>query len=99
MPGPGRPKPAPKNVATIQAQSGAFTRGWLVDISVVLVVVAMTFLLRFLHALDVFGIGDRAGDHVTTAGPLSKIDEAAALAAEREVRIFAQHKLAARRTA
>src|SRR4051812_26984816 len=100
VPGPGRPKPAPKNVATAHAQSGAFTFAGLMDVAAVfVVVVAMAILVHFLHSLDVFGIGDGTGDYITSAGPFSQVNQAAALAAKREVRIVAQDKFPARRTA
>src|SRR4051794_2324212 len=45
------------------------------------------------------GIGDGRGDDVAAAGPFAEIDQSAAFATERELRLSAQHDGAANRTA
>ena len=54
--------------------------------------------LRIFRVWDVvwdffFGIGDRRRNYITAARPLAQIDQAAALAAEREVRIGRLYRL------
>jgi len=43
--------------------------------------------------VDGFRIVQRTGNYITAAGPLAQIDQAAAVAAERELRITGQHEL------
>jgi len=70
-----------------------------VDVAVMLALRIRLLLLAYsLQRFDVFGIGDRAGDDVSAARPLSEIDQSTTLAAERELRILAQDQLTARGT-
>jgi hypothetical protein len=55
--------------------------------------------LLFSDVLKQLRIIDLCGDNVAAAGPLSQIDGAAAVAAEREVFLRPQHERAADRTA
>lgn len=48
--------------------------------------------LFFRYIFQLFGIVDWSGDHVSAAGPFSQIDQAAAIAAEREVLDRARHQ-------
>src|SRR6516225_1751080 len=90
VPGPGWSRPTPKNVATSVAQRGAgwavangATSVWLLE---PLIGIAGVVRLRIIQ---------RSRDDVPATGPLAKIDEAAAIAAEREVRLARKHNLTA----
>jgi hypothetical protein len=56
-------------------------------------------LLVFEKAFQHLRIGDGRGDPVAFAGPFSQVDQAAALAAKREVLVAGQHQAAACGTA
>lgn len=86
-------------MAIVVAQSGGFDVAGSVDVASMFVeALAMLFLMRLFDAFDVFRIGDGTGDHVTSTRPLAEVDQPAPIAAEREVRLIAQHELAARWT-
>src|SRR5512146_2842287 len=52
-------------------------------------------LAGVLDGVQVVRIVNRRRKHVPTAGPLAQVDEPAALAAKGELRLIAQHQLAA----
>ncbi len=86
VPGPGRNRPAPKNVATRVAHRGAggpIGPGSLCLLAS-LVRVAGIVCLRIVQW---------GGDHIGPARPLAEINRAAVFAAERILRIFAQYDL------
>src|SRR5271156_3470981 len=56
-------------------------------------------IVRAILPYRFFGIGDRRRDHVASAGPLAEIEQAAALAAEREVWVGRFRRLLADRAA
>ncbi len=89
VPGPGLPIPAPKNVATVQAQGvlRAVSGGGetVAGLFVILFPALATDLAKIFKD---FGIQDGRADFVDAHGPLAKIDLAAAVAAEREVFVF-----------
>src|SRR5215470_13409037 len=73
---------------------------FLFEMHLVLVVRVGRFFSRLLPALldqafQHFRIGNRRGDHVSTAGPFAQINHAAAIAAEREVFVALEHQGAA----
>lgn len=83
VPGPGRKRPIPKKVAVSSAHRGADVAGVLAGGCAVSVFISLAW-----KVLQLGFVGDvlhRRGDHVFSAGPLAKINQAAALTAEREV--------------
>src|ERR1700761_2125554 len=86
-PGPGRSLPAPKNVATLHAQTVFFFRFG----SVIGGGAPHTF-----HLFQQFGVQYRGGDAVSATRPFAEVDDAAMIAAERKIRIFRRHDLSAR---
>ncbi len=91
VPGPGRSRPAPKNVATSVAHRGAEERGaagsvWLL---------AMPFRIAEIVGLRVV---QWRRNHIGSAGPFAQIDYTTAVAAERKLGIGLQHDLPASRT-
>lgn len=55
----------------------------------------LLFFALSLEGFDVFWIGNGAGNYIASAGPFPEIDQPATLAAEREVGVIPQDKLAA----
>src|ERR1035437_1905024 len=87
VPGPGLPRPAPKKVATVQAQRVLPAAGRELGASVVMgISVAAT--AQASQVFEDFGVQDRRADLVDAHGPLAKVDLAAAVRAEREVLVF-----------
>src|SRR5438876_11249144 len=85
----------PKNVANSSAaRLGAATAPGVtspLSAGIVFSVVAFGFTGLRIERL---GIEDRRRDHVAAARPLAQVDQPAALRAERELRVRAQHQLA-----
>src|SRR5208337_1895705 len=88
VPGPGRNRPAPKKVATRVAQAGAV-------LDVAAASVGLFDIIVQVAGIVGLGIVQWAGDHVTTTRPLAEIDQAAPLAAERELGIGGENELLA----
>ena len=59
------------------------------------IVLGTSFCLFLGHVFQLFRIVDGRRDHIPAAGPLAQINQAAAVAAKREVLIFPQHQGAA----
>src|ERR1022692_1861673 len=106
LPGPGRRRPVPKKVATSLAQSAAGGRDAPVTPALPgfggcfswVMFVPLEFLVRIERRAFFDSFGDvvhRRRDHIRAAGPLSKIDRAAVIAAEREFRVSALHRFLA----
>src|ERR1700690_1246810 len=94
VPGPGRIFPAPKNVATRVAQSGAGATACPSEIPVIsLIISCVAKLLNF----DVVGILHRRGYDILSAGPFAQVNGPAAFTAEREVLGSSGHGLFADR--
>src|SRR5579859_2187409 len=113
VPGPGLPSPAPKKVATVQAQK-VFRPDWNAQVgpaghppcaawswaALILACIAKSCLAVTFVALEVFqqiGIEDGRTDLVNAHGPFAEVDAAAAIAAEREVLVSGLHQLLAGR--
>src|SRR5271165_50945 len=78
VPGPGRNRPAPKKVATNVAQAGA-----VLDVAAA----SVGFFDMIVGVAGIVGlrIVERTRNHITAARPLAEVNQAAALAAEREL--------------
>jgi hypothetical protein len=86
VPGPGLPKPAPKKVATVQAQyflPFLFSTG-VVEGSVFITVPALS-AAEVAEVLEDFRVEDGRADLVDARGPLAEVDLAATVAAEGEI--------------
>lgn len=95
VPGPGLSRPIPKKVPISQAHR-------LCGSSAVSVALVFMVSLRLRTRFDFFQhlrIENRRADAIAAASPLAQVDQSAAIAAEREVRIGAKHKRSARGTA
>jgi len=93
VPGPGRIRPIPKNVATSVAHSGAGgdrAGGTLALPSRVSLALFFGVIFIFFRVADVEQ-GRR--DYISAAGPLTEVDQATALTAERELRVLARYQL------
>src|SRR5882757_8669813 len=78
-PGAGLRYPVPKKVAVSRAHSGARLDS--------------RFVIWARIPYGFFVVVDGRGDHIPAASPLAQVDQAAAFAAEREVRICGGHFL------
>src|SRR5258708_5534786 len=86
VPGPGLPRPTPKNVATVHAHGVLRAASGGGESGVGLFVILFPALAAdFAKVLKDFRIEDGGTDLVDAHGPLAEIDLAAAVAAEREV--------------
>src|SRR5581483_5060542 len=85
VPGPGRSRPTPKNVTSVVRlpRGSRFT----------------VFTVWRIFQIRVFRVTNRAGNYIGAAGPLSQIDQPAAVAAEGEIWLVAQNYFLAGRTA
>src|ERR1700761_2751216 len=92
LPGPGRSKPAPKKVPTVQAQAVFFPLGG----ASLIAGRARPHLFKLFQQV---GIEYGRGDAVDTASPLAQIDGLAMIAAEGEIRILGGDNLPASRAA
>jgi len=99
-PGPGRSSPEPKNVAMIHAQDVRRVAESLIPVAFISGAVGVLIFggavgLRFFQLagwfLEQIRIEDRRADFVSSAGPFAQVNEATAIAAEREVLIAAQN--------
>src|SRR5271157_1218903 len=88
VPGPGRNRPAPKNVATSVAHRGA---GGSVTAASLLLLGALVGIVGIVG----LRIIQRAGDDISATRPLAQVNNTAAHAAERKVGIRGQHDLPA----
>src|SRR5271154_4958824 len=100
LPGPGRRRPVPKKVATSLAQSGARGRDdggeKVLESGCVFWSDSVVIGIVPHRVWNAFGcVLHWRGDHVSAALPFSQINSAAAVAAEREFRIFAFHRFLA----
>ena len=86
VPGPGRNRPTPKNVATSVAQRGAARSPASLGLLEWLVGIAGMAGLRIVKW---------AGDDIAAARPFAQVNGTAAFAAERKLRIAGQHDLPA----
>ena len=88
VPGPGRNRPAPKNVATRVAHRGA---GDSIGPG------SLWFFTSLARVVEIVGlrIVQRGGDDIAAARPLAQVDRAAVFAAERILGIVGQHDLSA----
>ena len=88
VPGPGRNRPAPKNVATSVAQRGA---GGPVSPG------SLWLFASLVRVVGIVGlrIVQRGGDDIAAARPLAQVNRAAVFAAERKLGIVGQHDLSA----
>src|ERR1035438_1079790 len=88
VPGPGRNRPAPKNVATRVAHRGA---GGPISPG------SLYFLASLARVVGIVGlrIVQRGGDDIAAARPLAKVNRTAPFAAERILKIAGQHDLSA----
>lgn len=85
----------PKKVATTHAHRVRAVE--LTSELVPLVVIVLWFRLRsLLEVLEHFGIENGRADAIASARPFAEIDQAATIAAEREVLVRAQHDRLAR---
>src|SRR3954462_144228 len=87
-----------KNVAMSEAQRGAFARTGSSAFVVFTIGTAKRGVgIGVATLIQRFGVGflDRAGDHVTSTRPFTKVDQPAAFGAEGKVGFVAQHDLAA----
>src|SRR6516162_2407678 len=89
VPGPGRNRPTAKNVATSVAQRGVAVFDRL----------SVRLFDRGIVVAGIvgFGIVQRCGYDVASAGPLAQVDQAAALTAKRELWAAGQRELFAGR--
>src|SRR5436305_8333236 len=93
VPGPGRIRPIPKNVATSVAHSGAGgdTAGGTPALrSRVLLTLFFGIIFIFFR---VAYVEQRRRDYISATGPLTEVDQAATFATEREFRIVAGYQL------
>ena len=96
VPGPGPRRPIPKKVATIHAHCVRAVE--LTCELVPLVVIVPWFRRSLVEVFEYLGIENGRADAITSASPFAEIDQAATIAAEREVLIRAQHDRLARWT-
>ena len=90
VPGPGRIRPIPKNVATSVAHRGAGARaGGTALRSKVL----LALFFGIIFAFRIAYIQQRRRDYIRATGPLTQVDQSATLATERELRILARYQL------
>src|ERR1035437_5771299 len=91
VPGPGLPRPAPKKVATVQAQRVLWAAGGEVaalGVGSVVIRVSVAATAQASQVFEDFGVQAARAALVDAHGPLAKVDLAAAVTAEGEVLVF-----------
>jgi hypothetical protein len=97
VPGPGLPSPAPKKVAMVQAQAvfRILAGGWGTAVEL-FVVKRPASPGRVIKIFQNVWIKDRRADFVHAGRPLTEVDFAATIAAEREILVLGRDQHAAR---
>src|ERR1017187_4096561 len=99
VPGPGLPRPAPKKVATVQAQKVLRAVPATTVEAGLLVIGVSSAAAEVAEIFEDFWVQNRRADLVDAHGPFAKVDFAAAVRAEREVLVFQTDQHAAGGTA